>query len=603
MRNSEKVLNSLAVQAEDETYRFEKLIRNLYNPDFYLRAIGKIYANSGAGTVGSDGTSISGFSNKDIDKIIEDIRNETYEPTPLRRVYISKKNGKKRPLGMPNFKDKLVQEVIRTLLEAIYEPIFRDTSHGFRPKRSCHTALRDIDILFTGTKWFIEGDIKGCFDNINHHILLKLLQKRIKDEKFLRLLNKFLKSGYMEDWVYHKTYSGTPQGGIMSPILANIYLHELDKFMESLKNGFDKGSSDRKDNPEYGRLYSKMYRRRRKYEKEPTKELLQEIKSLEQEIRKIPYYDPKDTSYKRLNYVRYADDFLVSIMGSERDAERIKRRIGKFLKDELDLEMSEEKTLVTHITKRAKFLGFEITARTPKIEKTKYSRAMRKANGNVEFYMPSDYAINWLKEARAIKFNKDGTWKPVARYSLTNLSDLELLMIHNSEIRGIYNYFKLSKNIHRQMSTLIYGLEYSCLGTMARKRKSSTGKIKTELRKDKGWGVEYNTKKGKKFMYFFKDPIIRSKMPYTTDSDVDKVFNLMKFRGRTELEKRLSAGECEICGFSDIDGEFHIHHVNKLKDLKKKSKKSKWIEEMIARNRKTLIVCKDCHWKIHSGSL
>ncbi|MEQ6377285.1 reverse transcriptase domain-containing protein [Bacillaceae bacterium S4-13-56] len=603
MRNSEKVLNSLAVQAEDEVYRFEKLIRNLYNPDFYLRAIGKIYANSGAGTVGSDGTSISGFSNKDIDKIIEDIRNETYEPTPLRRVYIPKKNGKKRPLGMPNFKDKLVQEVIRSLLEAIYEPIFRDTSHGFRPKRSCHTALRDIDILFTGTKWFVEGDIKGCFDNINHHILLKLLQKRIKDEKLLRLINKFLKSGYMEDWVYHKTHSGTPQGGIMSPILANIYLHELDKFMETLKNGFDKGDSDRKENPVYVRLYSKMYRRRKKYEKEPSKELLQEIKSLEQEIRKIPYYDPKDTSYKRLNYVRYADDFIINVIGSEKDAERIKRRIGKFLKDELALEMSEEKTLVTHVTKCAKFLGYEITARTPKIEKTKYSRAMRKANGNVEFYMPSDYAINWLKKARAIKFNKDGTWKPVARYSLTNLSDLELLLIHNSEIRGIYNYFKLAKNIHRQMSTLIYGLEYSCLGTMARKRKSSTGKIKTELRKGKGWGVEYNTKKGKKFMYFFNDPIKRSRMPYTTDSDVDEVFSLMKFRGRTELESRLSAGECEICGFSDIDGEFHIHHVNKLKDLKKKSKKSKWMEEMIARNRKTLIVCKDCHWKIHSGSL
>ncbi|HHY73162.1 MAG TPA: hypothetical protein GX497_08035 [Bacillus bacterium] len=603
MRNSEKVLNSLAVQAEDETYRFEKLIRNLYNPDFYLRAIGKIYANSGAGTVGSDGTSISGFSNKDIDKIIESIRNETYEPTPLRRVYIPKKNGKKRPLGMPNFKDKLVQEVIRSLLEAIYEPIFRDTSHGFRPNRSCHTALKDIDILFTGTKWFVEGDIKGCFDNINHHILLKLLQKRIKDEKLLRLMNKFLKSGYMEDWIFHKTYSGTPQGGIMSPILANIYLHELDKFMETLKNGFDKGDSDRKDNPAYAKLYSKMYRRRKKYEKEPTKELLQEIKSLEQEIRKVPYYDPQDTSYKRLNYVRYADDFIISVIGSQKDAERIKRRIGKFLKDELDLEMSEEKTLVTHVTNRAKFLGYELTARTPKIEKTEYSRAMRKANGNVEFYMPSDYAINWLKEAKAIKFNKDGSWKPVARYSLTNLSDLELLMIHNSEIRGIYNYFKIAKNIHRQMSTLIYGLEFSCLGTMARKRKSSTGKIRTELRRDKGWGVEYNTKKGKKFIYFFNDPILRAKMPYTTDSNVDKVFNLMKFRGRTELENRLSAGECEICGFSDIDGEFHIHHVNKLKDLKKKSKKSRWMEEMIARNRKTLIVCKDCHWKIHSGSL
>lgn len=525
MRNSENVLSSLAVQAEDETYRFEKLIRNLYNPDFYLRAIGKMYVKRGAGTgtIGSASTSIRGFCDKDIAEMIKDIRNETYVPTPLQRAYMPNVNDKKRSLGRLNFKDKLIQEVISSLLEAIYEPIFRDASHGFRPERSCHTALRDVDILFTGTKWFVTADSKGCFDKINHHILLKLLQKRIKDEKFLRLINKFLKSGYMENWVYDKTYSGTPQGETISSILANIYLHELDKFMETLKNGFDKGSSDSKDTPAYARLHSKLYRRRKKYEEEPTKELLQEIKSLEQEIRRSPYDDPKETSYKRLNYVRYADHFIISVIGSKKDAERIKRRIAKFLKGELDLEMSEEKFFVTHVTNRAQFLGYELTVRTPQIEKNEYSRAMRKAR-NVEFYMPSDYAINWLKKAKVIQFNKDGSWKPVARYSLTNLSDLELLMIHNSEIRGIYNYFKMAKNIHRQMSTLIYGLEFSCLGTMARKRKSSTGKIRTELRRDHGWGVEYSTKNGKAFMYFFNDPILRVKLPYTTDADVDKVF-------------------------------------------------------------------------------
>lgn len=604
MRNSEGVLNSLATQAIDESYRFERIIRNLYNEDFYLRAIGKLYANSGAGTVGSDGTALSGFSNRDIERIIEKVKDETYEPTPLRRVYIPKKNGKKRPLGMPNFKDKLVQEVIRQILEAIYEPIFKDTSHGFRPKRSCHTAIREIDITFTGIKWFVEGDIKGCFDNINHHILLKLLEKRIKDEKFLRLINKFLKCGYIEDWVYHKTYSGTPQGGIMSPILANIYMHELDKYMENLQKGFEKGSPKRKTNKEYQRISSKLHRRRVKYKNNQNDETLKEIKTLEQELLKIPYYDPEDVSYKRLRYVRYADDFLIGIIGSKEDAERIKRKVGNFLKTELDLDLSEDKTLVTHISDRAKFLGFEITKRVPKIERVSYSHgSMRKANGNLEFYMPHDYAIDWLKGAKAITFKKDGSWKPIARYSLTNLSDLELLLTVNSEIRGIYNYFKLAKNIHRQMSTLIYALEYSCLGTIARKRKSSVGKIKSSMRIGKHWGTVYDTKKGKKTMLFFNDPIKRSKLSYNTDENVDKVFNLMKFRGRTELERRLSACECEICGNSDIDGEFHIHHVNKLKDLKKKPKKSYWMEEMIARNRKTLVVCKDCHWKIHTGSL
>ncbi|WP_108306693.1 reverse transcriptase/maturase family protein [Metalysinibacillus jejuensis] len=605
MRNSEVVLNNLVTQATDENYRFDRLIRNLYNEDFYLRAIGKLYANSGAGTKGSDGTSISGFSNKDIEKIIDQIRNETYEPTPLRRVYIPKKNGKKRPLGMPNFKDKLVQEVIRLILEAIYEPIFLNTSHGFRPNRSCHTAINDIDVTFTGIKWFVEGDIKGCFDNINQHILIKLLQKRIKDEKFLRLINKFLKCGYIEDWVYHKTYSGTPQGGIMSPILANIYLHELDKYMANLQNGFEKGSPNRKTNPAYSRTSAKLHRRRVKYKKNPNEETLKEIKALEKEMLQMPYYDPEDESYKRLRYVRYADDFLIGIIGSKEDAERIKRKVGEFLKNELDLELSEEKTLVTHVSDRAKFLGFEITKRVPKIERVSYSHgSMRKANGNLEFYMPHDYAVKWLKDARAITFKKDGTWKPVARYSLTNLSDLELISIANSEIRGIYNYFKIAKNIHRQMSTIIYAIEYSTLGTMARKRKSSVGKIKESLRIGKYWGTVYDTKKGKKTMLFFNSPITREKFSSTkTDESVDEVFNLMKHRGRTELERRLSACECEICGSFDIDGEFHIHHTNKLKNLKKKTKLSYWMKEMIARNRKTLIVCTDCHWKIHTGSL
>lgn len=604
MRNSEYVLNSLATQAIDETYKFERLIKNLYNKEFYYRAVGKLYANKGIGTPGSDGITLSGFSDRDIEKIIEKIKDESYEPTPLKRINIPKKNGNNRSLGIPSFKDKLVQEVIRMILEAIYEPIFRDTSHGFRPNKSCHTALRDIDVTFTGIKWFIEGDIKGCFDNINHHILIKLLTKRIKDEKFLRLISKFLKSGYIEDWIYHKTYSGTAQGGIMSPILANIYMHELDKYIENIINGFDRGTPKRTVNKEYGRISSKLHRRRKKYKDNPNDELLKEIKLLEQELLRIPFYDSDDTTYKRLRYVRYADDFLIGIIGSKQDAERIKRKIGKFLKEELGLTLSNDKALIKHVSKRVKFLGYEITKRVPKIEKAKYSHgSMRKANGNLEFYMPHDYAINWLKNARVIEFKDDGKWKPVARQSLTNLSELELLSIVNSEIRGIYNYFKGAKNIHRQMSTLMYALEYSCLGTIARKRKSSVGKVKESMRIGKNWGTTYATKKGKRTILFFNDPIKRAKFAYEKSEDVDEVFNLMKFRGRTELEKRLSACECEICRSFDIDGKFHIHHINKLKDLKKKNKKSYWMEEMIARNRKTLIVCTECHWKIHTGSL
>ena len=144
------------------------------------------------------------------------------------------------PLGIPSFTDKLIQDAIRQILESIYEPIFSVFSHGFRPNRSCHTALQQASKYFRGTKWFIEGDIKGCFDNIDHNVLLSLISKKIKDSKFVNLIGKFLKAGYIENWEYHKTYSGTPQGGILSPILANIYLHELDKKVELLREAFSK---------------------------------------------------------------------------------------------------------------------------------------------------------------------------------------------------------------------------------------------------------------------------------------------------------------------------------------------------------------------------
>ena len=178
-------------------------------------------------TKGADNATIDHMSISRIEKLIISLKDESYQPIPSRRVYIPKKNGKKRPLGIPTFNDKLLQEVVRMILEAIYEGSFDNNSHGFRPKRSCHTALQQIQKSFNGTRWFIEGDIKGFFDNINHNTLIDILRKRIDDERFLRLIRKFLNAGFIENWVFNKTYSGTPQGGIISPILANIYLDNL----------------------------------------------------------------------------------------------------------------------------------------------------------------------------------------------------------------------------------------------------------------------------------------------------------------------------------------------------------------------------------------
>ena len=225
MRNPKNVLESLTSKAANEDYHYKRLYRNLYNPEFFLLAYERIQAKPGNMTAGNDGNTIDGMSMKRIDSLIQKLKDFSYQPKPARRTYIPKANGKMRPLGIPAFDDKLVQEVVRMILESIYEPTFQNSSHGFRPKRSCHTALQYIKRNYTGVKWFVEGDIKGCFDNIDHHVLVRILRRRIKDEYFISLIWKFLKAGYMEDWVYHNTYSGTPQGSLITlfKMLVNFF--------------------------------------------------------------------------------------------------------------------------------------------------------------------------------------------------------------------------------------------------------------------------------------------------------------------------------------------------------------------------------------------
>ena len=245
MRDPQQVLNALCEHSKDSDYRYERLYRILFNEEMFFIAYQRTYTNQGNMTPGSDGRTIDRMSIDRIRKIVASLRDESYQPYPARRVYIPKKNGKKRPLGIPSFEDKLVQEVVHMILEAIYEGHFEDTSHGFRPNRSCHTALRDIKVTFKGTRWFIEGDIKGFFDNIDHNIMIDILRERISDERFLRLIRKFLNAGYMEKWTYNNTYSGTPQGGIISPILANIYLDKFDKYIKEYAENFNKSKGRR----------------------------------------------------------------------------------------------------------------------------------------------------------------------------------------------------------------------------------------------------------------------------------------------------------------------------------------------------------------------
>ena len=254
----------------------------------------------------------------------------------------------------------------RRLLESIYEPQFSVHSHGFRPNLSCHTALKEIRNTFTGTRWFIEGDIKGFFDNIDHHVLIGILRKKIQDEKFINLIWKFLRAGYVEDWVFHKTYSGAPQGGIISPLLSNIYLNELDQYVEQYIENYNKGDK-RTHNIAYHNLASKIAKRKTNNKRdwstlteEQKEERLKELKALYKELQSHDSKDLFDPNYRRLKYVRYADDFILGVIGSKKEAEQIKHDLKTFLKEHLKLELSDEKTLITHSKKNASFLGYDI---------------------------------------------------------------------------------------------------------------------------------------------------------------------------------------------------------------------------------------------------
>ncbi len=342
-----------------------RLMRSSY---LYERAYVKVSRNKGALTPGVDGKTFDGMSLNTFAKLARQIAEGNYRFRPVRRVHIPKAHGKKRPLGIPTASDRLVQEAVRIILEAIYEPVFSNQSHGFRPGRSCHTALETIKKTWTGCKWLVEVDVHGFFDNIDHNVLLTILEKRIDDRKFIKLIKDMLKAGYMENWVYKRTYSGTPQGGIVSPILANIYLHELDIFMSQMQARFDRGKK-RRANPRYAALDRQIHRLRRTIERlrmdhadeTEIKVLKAKIKVIEKERRKHSSVDPMDPNFKRLRYCRYADDFLIGIIGSKQEAREVMASVQSFLTDHLKLSISSEKSGIHAAAKGILFLGYQVS--------------------------------------------------------------------------------------------------------------------------------------------------------------------------------------------------------------------------------------------------
>src|SRR6266496_5577584 len=356
---------------------------------------------------------------------------------PLRRPY-----GTLRPLGIPSFQEKLLQTVVKLILEAIYEPAFSEMSHGFRPQRSCHTALEQIKNEMYGVRWWVEGDIKGFFDNVSHDTLITILSKRITDKRFLHLIGQFLKAGYVEDWRYHQTFSGVPQGGTLSPVLSNIYLDELDREMVAISTEFNQGKR-RRATREHRSLTNAIYQAKKKAKQTGN---WSTYKALKQKQLKTEATEPLDPGYRRLYYLRYADDFLVGIHGSKADAEKIRSKLEVFLRNELQLELSLEKTVITNAKKRVRFLGYDIKRwngiRKRRLHTRQGVKTQRTGTYHLNLFMPADKTIKFAQE-----YGETNTWHGRHRSKLLNLSELEILMTYNAEVRGFLGYYALADNL------------------------------------------------------------------------------------------------------------------------------------------------------------
>ena len=482
------------------------------------------------------------------------------------------------------------------ILQAYYEPRFSRHSHGFRPGRSCHTVLKEIQREWTGSIWFIEGDIKGCFDNIDHSTLLEIMQRDLHDDRLFRLLRGLLKAGYMENGVKQSTHRGTPQGSILSPLLSNVYLHELDRFVVDTLIPENTRGHRRQLNLAWNRLV----RRARYYR---SKGDFQLAETYARRARCLPSSDPYDPAYRRLRYVRYADDFLLGFAGPRKEAELIRERLAEFLLEHLRLTLSPEKTLITHaVTEKARFLGYEVgvsraNSYLTRVERNGTKTRARATNGRIRLEMPRSVVVDLRR-----RFSRGN--KVVHRAERLHDSDYAIIQSYQSVLRGLYNYYCLATNVGDRMSHIKWVLETSLTKTLAHKYRCRVQRIYKKYQAINSDGrkvlqvvVDRSPDKPPLVATFGGLAFVRNPDGFGRSEFSFDFAWFCRAGDRSEIVNHLLAGKCAACG---AEGPVQMHHIRKLADLKKFSRQ-KWAEIMSARKRKFLPLCATCHRQVHNG--
>ena len=586
----------------------KQLYRLLYSEELYVKAYDNLRGNRGAMTAGISGRhgTADGLNMDIIRKIIKSLKDKSYQPKPARRVYIPKANGKLRPLGMPDFKDKLVQECVKIILTCIYDsdanPTFLSSSFGFRKGLGCHHALETGYDKFKGCAWIIKADVKAFFDEVDHHVLVNLLERRIADQRFIHLIWKLLRCGYIENGQLHKPQKGTPQGGNVSPILANIYLHEFDLFIEKLKS--EVGTTIIAD-PSYIKAQRKLETAKRRvrnstrFDDPLYADKVTAVNQLDKELRLVPSKTLEDPNKAIFAYIRYADDWVLGLKCSKATAKGIYHRCESFFKSTLLLDWNKDKSILSRSTDRDfEFLGVDmhfVNKRQIRIIGMKSTLGrrykIRSIPVNTMYYLlNADNIFARLRKKGFVDRNNN----PISFKKALNQDIIQIVKIFRSTMLGIANYYRFVHNSQR-LNHIHHVLFMSLCKTLAHKGKTRKRQIIKKYGRGRVLVFRYGANREKEITIPKYGGYTRDIKAFQLREAIDDKDPIPK-KFASETATWLRTG---ICGLCARKGFTEMHHV---KHIRKQGHTYKGFDRVMrAINRKQIPLCLSCHQKVHQG--